>query len=134
MTNVLVHGVPYFGLVYLSQRKAAASRPSAGHPPVLADLGARHAAFFLAPLVALAFLEEWGWDRLVWHENGGIFPGAALNPGPVLLSLLVPLLALPQATHYLLDAWIWKVRPENATAAGAIGLRPVEPPRGSGTG
>ncbi len=26
VTNVLVHGVPYFGLVYLSQRKAAAAR------------------------------------------------------------------------------------------------------------
>lgn len=108
VTNVLVHGVPYFGLVFLSQRRAAAARETAGRAPVLADLGARHALLFLAPLVAIAFLEEWGWDRLVWHENGAIFPGAALGPGPVLLALLVPLLSLPQATHYLLDAWIWK--------------------------
>ena len=38
---------------------------------------------------------------------------------------LVPLLALPQATHYLLDAWIWKVRPGNETAAAAMGLPPA---------
>jgi len=108
VTNVLVHGVPYFGLVFHSQRRAASVREAAGGRRVLADLGARHASLFLAPLLALAFLEEWGWDRLVWHENGALFPGAAIDPGPVLLSLLVPLLALPQATHYLLDAWIWR--------------------------
>ena len=108
VTNVLVHGIPYFGLVFLSQKKAAATRVAAGHPRVLADLGARHIVLFLAPLFAFAFLEEWGWDRLVWHETGAIFPGVALDPGPILLTLLVPLLALPQATHYLLDAWIWK--------------------------
>ncbi|MBK9375977.1 MAG: hypothetical protein IPN03_20235 [Holophagales bacterium] len=134
VTNVLVHGVPYLGLVFLAQRRAAESRASAGRPPVLADLGSRHAALFLAPLVFLAFLEEWGWDRLVWHENGAVFPGAAFDPGPVLLALLVPLLALPQATHYLLDAWIWKVRPGNATAAEAIGLGLGEPPRDAGAG
>ena len=108
VTNVLAHGVPYFGLVLLAQRKAASARASAGRRPVLADLGARHAALFLAPLLLFAFLEEWGWDRLVWHENGAVFPGLALDPGPLLLALLVPLLALPQATHYLLDAWIWR--------------------------
>ena len=122
VTNVLVHGVPYLGLVFLSQRRAALARASKGRPPVLADLGARSAVLFLAPLLLLAYLEEWGWDRLVWHENGAVFPGGAIEPGAVLLSLLVPLLALPQATHYLLDAWIWKVRPENAAAAEAVGL------------
>lgn len=134
VTNVLVHGVPYLGLVLLAQRKAACARAAAGRPPVLADVGARHAALFLAPLVAFAFLEEWGWDRLVWHENGALFPGAALDPGPVLLSLVVPLLALPQATHYLLDAWIWKVRPGNPAAAEAIGIDAAGPSPGPGAG
>ena len=26
---------------------------------------------YLAPLLAVAFAEEWGWDRLVWHEQVG---------------------------------------------------------------
>ncbi|HMM36380.1 MAG TPA: hypothetical protein PKA62_16825 [Thermoanaerobaculia bacterium] len=122
VTNVLVHGVPYFGLVLLSTRASAAARAATGRKPVFAALGARHAALFLAPLLLVAFLEEWGWDRLVWHENGALFPGGAIDPGPLLLSLVVPLLALPQATHYLLDAWIWKVKPENRAAARAVGL------------
>ena len=37
--------------------------------------------------------------------------------------LLVPLLALPQATHYVLDAFLWKVKPANAGAVGAMGIR-----------
>lgn len=27
---------------------------------------------------------------------------------PLFAALLIPLLALPQATHYLLDAWLWR--------------------------
>ena len=62
-----------------------------------------------------------------------LFGGSAgAHETAFLLALLVPLLALPQATHYLLDAWIWKVRPGNETAAEAMGLRPVGQPRGSG--
>ena len=79
------------------------------------------------PLLLVAFAEEWGWDRFVWHENGLFFPGPDLFPGGALLSFLVPLLALPQATHYALDAFIWKVRPENAGSLVAIGV-PVPSP------
>ena len=67
-------------------------------------------ALYLAPLVTLAFLEEWGWDRVLWHERPGLFPGAALRPGPEALALIIPLLAVPQATHYVLDGWIWRTR------------------------
>jgi hypothetical protein len=40
--------------------------------------------------------------------------------GNDLLALLVPLLALPQATHYVLDGWIWRRRdhPELRTWIG----------------
>ncbi len=41
---------------------------------------------------------------------------------PLLLSLLVPLLALPQATHYVWDAFLWKVKKANAAAVGALGI------------
>ena len=58
----------------------------------------------------------------MWHDHPGFFPGAGFSPGPLLLSLLVPLLALPQATHYLLDAWIWKMKPVNAETARALGI------------
>jgi hypothetical protein len=49
----------------------------------------------------------------VWRDHGMFY--AWLNWVPrveekALLAVLVPLLALPQATHYVLDGFIWKVR------------------------
>jgi len=122
VTNVLIHGVPYIGLVLLTARARAEAAPLAGRTPSLAFRAARSLPLFLLPLFVFAFLEEWGWDRLVWHENGAIFAGPALDPGSIALALLVPFLALPQATHYVLDGFIWKLRPENRAAARAVGL------------
>jgi hypothetical protein len=122
VTNVLVHGIPYIGILWATCKARGDSREARGRIPSLADRAARHAAVFVAPLLAVAFLEEWGWDRLVWHDNGQFFPGPAFEPGAMALSIIVPLLALPQATHYLLDGWIWKMRPENAGTARALGL------------
>ncbi len=123
VTNVLIHGIPYFGIVLATSRQRAVARAANGRPLTLADLLSRSALVFMLPLVLVALLEEWGWDRLVWHENGAIFPGPEISPGPLLLAFVVPLLALPQATHYALDAWIWKVRDENREAAAAMGLK-----------
>ena len=122
VTNVIVHGVPYFGLVFFTARARGAVRGAGGKSSSLAGFAARSAALFVLPLFALAFLEEWGWDLLVWHENRAIFPGLPLEPGALLLALIVPLLALPQATHYVLDGFIWKIRPENRAAIQALGL------------
>jgi len=122
VTNVLVHGVPYVGLVWFTERSRAAERVAAGRKAQLSDLAVRSVALFLLPLFLVAWLEEWGWDRLVWHDQPVLFPGPALDPGALALVLLVPLFALPQATHYVLDGFIWKMRPENAAAARAVGL------------
>jgi hypothetical protein len=61
---------------------------------------------FLLTLWLLAYVEEMFWDRGVWHDRAWLF-GSAWN----LESLkvwLVPLLALPQLTHYVLDGFIWR--------------------------
>jgi len=106
VTNVLVHGVPYVALVWTYGRR----RWAGSHERIARVFRPRALPLYLAPLLVVAWLEEWGWDRLVWHERAALFPGPELSPGPELLALLVPLLALPQATHYLLDAWIWRVK------------------------
>jgi hypothetical protein len=106
VTNVLVHGIPYLALVWIYGRR----RYGAGDGALAPAFRPRAWALYLAPLAALAWCEEWGWDRLVWHERPALFPGADLSPAPEALALIVPLLALPQATHYVLDAWIWRVR------------------------
>jgi hypothetical protein len=66
----------------------------------------RWPVIFLATLWLLAYAEELLWDRGIWHERAWLF-GAAFDPGRLKV-LLVPLLALPQATHYVLDGFIWR--------------------------
>jgi len=120
--NVFVHGIPYMGLVWFTSKARAEARVAAGEAPSLADRMAPRLVLFVLPLVLIAFAEEWGWDRLVWHDHAMLFPGPALDPGVLLLALIVPLLALPQATHYVWDAFLWKVKPANEAAVAAMGI------------
>jgi hypothetical protein len=103
--NVLLHGVPYFVLLfrYARGRLSEGGAGWLGAPLVRAGLPG-----FLLVLLALAFGEELLWDWLVWHERGALFGESGLVLPADVLALVVPLLALPQATHYLLDAFIWK--------------------------
>lgn len=118
VTNVLVHGIPYLAFVWRYGR----SRFEGSSLVVGRAFRPRAWPVYLAPLLAAAWIEEWGWDRLLWHEHAALFPGPDFMPGAALLALLIPLLALPQATHYLLDAWIWRVRPENPDLARHLGF------------
>ncbi len=121
--NVFVHGIPYMGLVWFTSKSCAEARREAGEPLSLTDRIAPKVAAFLAPLLLIAFAEEWGWDRLVWHDHAMLFPGPSFDPGALLLALIVPLLALPQATHYVWDAFLWKIKPANEAAVFAMGIR-----------
>jgi len=100
VTNVVIHGVPYFALIYVYARTRRAFT------------GGVYRAFshnwliFLATLWALAYFEELFWDRGVWHEREWLFGTAWQLDG--LKMYLVPLLALPQITHYVLDGFIWR--------------------------
>lgn len=102
--NVLLHGVPYFALLF----RYARGRLAEGGYGGLAPLVRAGLPGFLGVLFVLALGEELLWDWLVWHERSSLFGESALVPPADLLALVVPLLALPQATHYLLDAFIWK--------------------------
>ncbi len=68
---------------------------------------ARGPLAFLATLWVLAYAEELLWDRGVWHERGWLF-GANVWDIASLKILFVPLLAVPQITHYILDGFIWR--------------------------
>jgi hypothetical protein len=100
VTNVVIHGVPYLVLVYWYGwvRRTGEPRPAVRHGRAL--------LVFLAAVWALAFVEELLWDRLVWHERGWLF-GAGWQAVD-LKWLVVPFLALPQLTHYILDGIIWR--------------------------
>ncbi len=108
LTNVVAHGVPYMALVWLYCWRN--DRPGDSY-------FTRHRTYSI-PLVllilfAFAFFEEGLWDALIWHDHLELF--RMFNWLPKLerkesLSLVIPLLAVPQATHYTLDAFIWRVR------------------------
>ncbi|WP_224242314.1 hypothetical protein [Hyalangium gracile] len=102
--NILLHGVPYFALLF---RYARGRQAEGGYGPFSLLVRAGLPAFLLF-LVALAWGEELLWDRLIWHDRPALFGDSGLSLPPDLLALVVPLLALPQATHYLLDAFVWK--------------------------
>jgi hypothetical protein len=123
VTNIFVHGIPYMGLVWFTSKARADGRRAAGAPAAAADRWLASLPLFLLPLLAIAFAEEWGWDRLVWHDHPRFFPGPSADPAALTMVLLVPLLALPQATHYVWDAFLWKVEPSNEGAIGALGIR-----------
>ncbi len=102
--NVVLHGVPYFALLFRYTR----GRLAEGGPGWLGPVMRAGLPGFLGVLCVLAFGEELLWDKLVWHERTRLFgEGGPVLPADV-LALVVPLLALPQATHYVLDAFIWK--------------------------
>jgi hypothetical protein len=99
--NVLPHGIPYAVLVWTrTAREGRWKGPAA----LILKAGP---AVALALVLALALGEEWLWDLGIWHDHPGLF-GEGWSLGPRAQMLLVPLLALPQATHYALDGFIWR--------------------------
>ena len=129
VANVIVHGVPYMALLFAYARERSREAPAA--------LSSRIVTFgvtaFLGVALALAFAEEVIWDRLVWHDRPFWFGGGERETpllGPLARAFVVPLLALPQATHYALDAVLWRRRDTGAAQARALGFHaaPPQPP------
>ncbi|MGI4865943.1 MAG: hypothetical protein ACRYFZ_18610 [Janthinobacterium lividum] len=103
LLNVVSHGVPYLALVWSRRPVQASGR---GWWAGRYGLG-----LFLGAIILFAFLEEGLWDGFVWREHGTVFSwfqGLPTVAKPTLLMWLVPLLALPQSTHYVLDGFIWR--------------------------
>lgn len=105
VTNVLIHGIPYLYLTYRYGLARRAQAPTSGVGRVL-RFGA---AAFVALLAAIALSEEGLWDSLVWHDHEWLFGGHD-EASTTLLRYLVPLLATPQLTHYVLDGFVWKMK------------------------
>jgi hypothetical protein len=130
VANVIVHGVPYMALLWAYSRERAREAPRALASRIA---GVGFAAFIGVALV-LAFVEEVLWDRLVWHDRPFWFGGDDLHApllGPLARALVVPLLALPQATHYVLDAVLWRRRDTGPAQARALGFRGAPPLEGA---
>lgn len=117
--NVLSHGVPYLALMWIYGRNQAQlqGEQSSFHYPWIAKMFRRRwVAVYLAVLFVWAFVEENLWDSLLWHEHGSVLyfseKLSIISSGQTLV-WLVPLLAMPQITHYVLDAFIWRMQQGN---------------------
>jgi hypothetical protein len=105
VTNVFIHGVPYLVLVFFYARAAAAEAPTGASARLLTG----GVIAFVATLWLVAYVEELVWDRAVWHDRPWLFGGdGAGDPGATIRAVLVPLLAVPQLTHYVLDGFLWR--------------------------
>lgn len=105
VTNVVAHGVPYMALVWLyGRRKWEGTRTwrERLHHPAFAFA-------FVGVILVLGYFEEGLWDLFIWKEHGAIFGNLAPpRVSDEALAVIVPMLVLPQATHYVLDSWIWR--------------------------
>jgi hypothetical protein len=117
MLNVLSHGIPYMALVWFGLRKAASANTSGfaiAEKSQLRLAGRWYGVVvFLGSLVLLAYLEEGLWDGLVWQDHRSLFGFFRRLPhitNEWVLAIIVPLLSLPQSTHYVLDGFIWRKR------------------------
>jgi hypothetical protein len=113
LLNVVAHGIPYMALIWVYGRKKTQSliyKPSAG---LLKSIFTTYGlVLFLGVLFLLAYVEEGFWDALVWNDHPVLFQLFYVLPqvsSQTLLAFIVPLLALPQMTHYVLDGFIWKM-------------------------
>ena len=108
LTNVVAHGIPYMALTCIYARRRD---DRVRNPRSLFVL--RLLPYAIGLLVVLAFVEEGLWDGLIWREHLALFPGFQFLPhieNLSALSLLVPLLSVPQMTHYVIDGVIWRLR------------------------
>ena len=120
LTNVVAHGIPYMALTCIYARRRDDRAVSEGAPSGDGRVQNARSLFVLrllpyaiGLLVVLAFVEEGLWDGLIWREHLALFPGFQLLPhiqNLTTLSLLVPLLSVPQMTHYVIDGVIWRLR------------------------
>ncbi len=114
--NVVAHGIPYTALVWIYGRNQGRMEP--GHTLFGVLKSPRFFTLSMLPvfiglLVTLAYLEEGLWDGLVWREHARLFSPFRFLPlieDKETLALLVPMLALPQLTHYALDGFIWRLQ------------------------
>jgi len=118
-TNVIAHAIPYLALIFVY----AENREVLERPPRRVFVAAAVPLLF-ALLVGLAYVEEGLWDGFVWREHLSAFaPFAGLPVAEgAWRDLLVPLLILPQLTHYVLDGFIWRLR-SDATWRSTMLLR-----------
>jgi hypothetical protein len=119
LINIVSHGVPYMALIWIYQYRKRASATHEGNR-LLRFFQLKYVPLYVLALFALAYLEEGIWDRFVWREHANIFGPFQVPVSATVLMILVPLLTMPQVTHYVLDAYIWRVNKKGKEEVRAV--------------
>lgn len=109
MLNIVSHGMPYMALIYFNDiRKNKKFSGTENFRVVIKTV-----AFYIGLLLLLGFSEEYLWEIFVWNEQFTLVSSEIFSTWHF---LLVPLLVVPQFTHYILDGFIWKTKNRNNPA------------------
>lgn len=109
VSNTIHHGIPYMGLVWINSMIGKYKGTTRFISKVMEKNLKVRLLFFVTFLGLISYAEELLWDIFVWQENATIFgEWGEIELSQVALVLLVPLLTLPQFTHYILDRYIWR--------------------------
>jgi hypothetical protein len=106
--NIVSHGVPYMALIWIYQYRKRSNKTHSENR-LLRFFQLKYVPFYILALVALAYFEELIWDWFVWQEHADVFGRFHMSASATVLVILIPLLTMPQVTHYVLDAFIWRI-------------------------
>jgi hypothetical protein len=119
LINIVSHGVPYMALVWIYQYRKRTNDAHAQNR-FLKFFQLKYVPLYLLGVFGFAYLEEGIWDRFVWREHADIFGSVHVTAPAAVIVLLVPLLTMPQITHYVLDAYIWRVNKKGREGVRAV--------------
>jgi hypothetical protein len=107
--NVVSHGVPYIALIWFYGKKKNVIKKT-WYSFIFSWKGM---IIYITIIFLLAYTEEGLWNSLVWKEHDAFF--SLFNKIPQLDStywykIVIPLLSVPQISHYIIDGFIWKIK------------------------
>ncbi len=119
LINIVSHGIPYMALIWIYQYRKRTGKP-ASENRFLKFFQLKYIPLYILAVFGFAYFEEAIWDWFVWQDHADIFGPLAIRASATLLMILVPLLTMPQVTHYVLDAYIWRVNKKGKEEVRAV--------------
>lgn len=113
LLNVVSHGIPYMALIWMYGKRTTTGKEASAGKLMKMTFSRYGILIFLAVIFFFAFVEEGLWDMALWKEHINIFSLFHIKRVTInqtILQIVVPLLALPQVTHYIIDGFIWRIR------------------------
>ncbi len=119
LINIVAHGVPYMALIWIYQYRKRVNKPQTENR-FLRFFQLKYVPIYVLAVMGFAYFEEGMWDWFIWREHPNVFGAFYVPASATVLMILVPLLTMPQITHYVLDAYIWRVNKKGKEEVRAV--------------